>query len=259
MTCDLAGCTLEEYIPSISVDLAIEFGPIGEDCCESLGPPPLDAGSSGQDVVISLVGNYTNNTFATQTLQGVFAANAPGDPRAAVQRGFLDDSAFTLGGSSTTARLLATGASLPFDLPLNPSSGVHLVTVSVSVSSQAFSTTNADFTPNGGSTDQPCWDDRRHLVTALGSAIGDGVYAARFDYDLDADVDNDDLQIYHSLFVAVACLADYNCSGGVSTQDLFDYQADYFSDATIADFNASGTVSVQDLFDFLAAYFSSGC
>lgn len=257
MQCDLAGCTVLSYVPDLTVEVDLAFDNFDGHCSNPLGPGGIDSGFTGQDVTVLWTGHYSDASTQVQRVQGVFAADAPGNTPSVARLGFLAGSTYSVSGTSATARLNATNASLPFNLPMTPSAGVALVAVSSTILVDDFTTKNADFTPTNVVPDRVCWDDRRLFVAALGSAIGDGVYKAKFDYDLDGDVDNADLLAYKAIFEQSACLGDYNCTGNISIDDLNAFLADYFVQAPIADYNCSGEVSVQDLFDFLAVYYTS--
>lgn len=99
-----------------------------------------------------------------------------------------------------------------------------------------------------------CGDDRVAFMAALGSSIGDANYNIRADFNLDGQVDLDDLAHLNT----IGCTADFDCDGALTIFDQTAFANLFAAEDPAADFDGDGLFTV---FDFMAFgnVFSTGC
>lgn len=125
---------------------------------------------------------------------------------------------------------------------------------SFSGTADAFSEHDGDLDSDPWDPNGTCWSDRIVLCSLVGLSIGDPGYTPRADFDLDGDIDLDDV----ALFNLLPCSADFDCDGDVDSQDFTQFLNAYAPGDPIADANCDGVVNSQDLVAFLNS-FAVGC
>ncbi len=215
------------FTPYVNLIMTFEDLSNGNDC--ECGAAPCTPTMKGVNFfsIKSVRGGTTTYT------QGVYAVD---DGGTTTRRGFFTGSAF----NPSTNPSGFTVSSGDVNLSAVPGTGTTVV----------FSTTHDSFPEFDGNMNPTvdsivCWTDREIIRAAIGSSINSANYTARADFDLDGDIDANDLAVFNGF----GCTADVDCDGDVDYFDYISYINKYNANDPAADMDGDGD---WDFFDFTA-------
>jgi hypothetical protein len=175
--------------------------------------------------------------------QGLLAVGSQGS---LVRHGLFADSEFDPAWSGGDAFEIAGTVS--------PTANLGTFTGSVTISESSRSETFSDF----GDMDRDgvlCRSDLLVLASFGTTSIGDGVYDARGDIDLDGDTDATDAGL---IWDSMPCPVDFNCDGNADQDDIAALQDAIASADPFTDVNHDGNSDQDDVYD-LTQWIASGC
>lgn len=254
MTTGFAVSSRSVDVPNGCDTLAIAGGVIINDTFnygDTCSNPPINLAYTFTNVrSIRMSGTVTptgGSPTPVQTIAGLLAIKPDGT---VIKLGLMNSSqisvtqgqngGFAVGGEVSANVQVASAQQLPF-------------TFDQTMESDSF-TFNGDIDRDGDVD----WNDRRALIAAIGSSLGDANFNARADFDLDGAITYTDYTTYVPLFNTWACEADFNADGIMSVDDQILYFNAYFVGTLEGDFGGNLYVGVDDLFMYNNAYFV-GC
>lgn len=193
---------------------------------------PCDADASYQDFVFCMAITtrfHTASGIVEEVMEG--AVIIRNDGFSILPLGFMDDPGFNP----------FTGFTI-FDIEVEHEGVIGQVDVDKMIKSGPVSQfVNGDVDDDG----DICGSDRVAFMDALGSSFGDANYTIRADFDLDGDVDSDDLAHLNS----IGCTADLDCDGSLTIFDHTAFTNAFDAMEPVADWDGDGMFTT---FDYLA-------
>lgn len=234
------GVWLDGSATKVSLDSPYEPPCCDQDPWNNVYPPVPSCPAAHVAVVVSsykitLTGHLPTGQ-ETAIHQGVYAVHE-NDTRSRL--GFFTDAGFDDGDPNDNTYFSVDDHYFPLVLSAAPS------TVDVSVDADTF-VFDGDVDADG----MVCKTDREMLAAVNGSTIGDGLYVARADFNLDGSVTAADFTIFNTK----PCSADWNCDGVVDNADFTAFQAAYTAGDPEADINGDGLFLLNDFTAYQGAY-----
>lgn len=228
-----------EFIASVDIDVDNEWIPY-DGCTEPILP------ASGQTpVATGLSGLYYRLVNGTTTVAaGVIAAQVEDEH---IELGIFQDQGF-VSSFGANKHTVVGQATVSFTASENE--------VAITEVWEDYTVASGDVNGDGDITH--C--DEVLINTLVGSVLGDSTYNPRGDFDIDGDIDSNDIAIAQSIYDAFGglCPADLTKTGSVSFQDLNLFLQAFSNGGSEADMNCDGVIDFSDI-NIFTDLFENGC